>query len=214
MADPVGSILSFDGLTMYGGLILASIVLIWYGKKHNMPTPHLIDSAAPPLMIGYGVGRIGCHLAGDGDWGIDNLNPKPGWLSWAPDWLWKFDYPHNVVNYGEPMAGCLDEKYCNHLVPPVYPTPLYETMMCIFLFLILWNIRKKITTPGLLFSIYLIFNGIERFFIEKIRVNTLYNVNGFRFTQAELISTVLFLLGVIGVFYFKRLEKKKMMERG
>jgi prolipoprotein diacylglyceryltransferase len=210
MADPVGALLSFDGLTMYGGLILASIVLIWYGKKNGLPAPHLIDSAAGPLMVGYGVGRIGCHMAGDGDWGINNLSPKPGWLNWAPDWLWSYDYPHNVVNYGEPLPGCMDEKYCTHLVPSVFPTPLYEVIMCIFLFIILWNIRKKITTPGMLFSIYLIMNGVERFFIEKIRVNTLYNVNGFKFTQAELISTILFFLGVAGVFYFKNAERKKL----
>ncbi len=210
VADPVGALLSFDGLTMYGGLILASITLIIYGRKNNIPTPHLIDSAAPSLMIGYAIGRIGCHLSGDGDWGIDNLAPKPSWLNWAPDWLWSYDYPHNVVNYGEPIANCDAERYCNHLVPPVFPTPFYETLMCLFLFLILWNLRKRITTPGVLFSLYLIFNGIERFFIEKIRVNTLYHINGFGFTQAELISTILFILGVIGIFYFRNLEKKKL----
>lgn len=211
VADPIGALLSFDGLTMYGGLILASISLIWYGKKNGIPTLHLIDSSAPSIMIGYAVGRIGCHMSGDGDWGIPSLNPKP--FSWLPDWMWSYDYPHNVVNDGVPMLDCVTDKYCNHLVPSVYPTPFYETIMCFILFLILWNIRKKIKTPGVLFSIYLIFNGIERFFIEKIRVNTLYNVNGFEFTQAELISTILFILGVVGIFYFKKLEKKKLGER-
>ncbi len=210
IADPMAALLSFDGLTMYGGLILASIALIWYGKKNGIPTPHLIDSSAPSIMIGYAVGRIGCHMSGDGDWGIDNINPKPNWLSWAPDWIWSFDYPHNVVSYGEPILNCPGNKYCNHLVPPVFPTPFYETLMCLFLFLILWNIRKRIKTPGVLFSIYLIFNGVERFFIEKIRVNTLYHINGFGFTQAELISTILFFLGLIGIWYFRKLEKKSV----
>lgn len=159
-------------------------------------------------MIGYAVGRIGCHMSGDGDWGIDNLRPKPNWLNWAPDWMWSFDYPHNVVRYGEPILNCTGDKYCNHLVPSVFPTPFYETIMCFILFFILWSIRKKIKTPGVLFSIYLVFNGVERFFIEKIRVNTLYNLNGFKFTQAELISTILFFLGLFGIWYFKRLEKK------
>lgn len=208
VADPVGALLSFDGLTMYGGLILASICLILYGKKYKIPTAHLIDSSAPSIMIGYAVGRIGCHMSGDGDWGIPSLNPKP--FSWLPDWMWRFDYPHNVVNDGVPIIDCVTDKYCNHLVPSVYPTPFYETIMCFILFLILWNIRKKIKTPGVLFSIYLIFNGVERFFIEKIRVNTLYDVGGFKFTQAELISTILFILGVVGIFYFKKLEKKKL----
>ena len=94
------------------------------------------------------------------------------------------------------------------LANPVWPTPFYESIMCIVLFFVLWSMRKKIKTPGVLFSIYLIFNGIERFFIEKIRVNTEYPILG-GITQAEIISTILFLLGIAGVFYFKKLEQKK-----
>ncbi len=210
IADPVDALISFSGLTMYGGLILASIALIYYGKKNKITITHLIDSSAPTLMIGYAVGRIGCHVAGDGDWGINNISPKPTWLNWLPDWMWSYDYPHNVNSVGEPIANCLDLKYCNHLVPNVYPTAFYETIMCLILFFVLWYLRKKITTPGMLFSIYLIFNGVERFFIEKIRVNTLYHINNFAFTQAELISTILFLLGCIGIWYFKKLEKKSI----
>jgi phosphatidylglycerol:prolipoprotein diacylglycerol transferase len=215
IADPMGALLSFSGLTMYGGLIVASIALIYYGKKNKIGVPHLIDSSAPPLMIGYAIGRIGCQVAGDGDWGIDNLSPKPNWLNWLPKWMWSYDYPHNVNSVGVPIANCMDNRYCNHLVPPVFPTPFYETVMCVILFFVLWSVRKRITTPGKLFSIYLIFNGIERFFIEKIRVNTLYHINNFGFTQAELISTLLFILGVTGLWYFKRLEnanKKKIKE--
>ena len=62
----------------------------------------------------------------------------------------------------------------------------------------------------MLFSVYLVFNGVERFFIEKIRVNTLYHIGDFAFTQAELISTILFFLGVIGIIYFKKKEKEKL----
>ncbi|MBA3707018.1 MAG: prolipoprotein diacylglyceryl transferase, partial [Bacteroidetes bacterium] len=208
--DPQSALLSFSGLTMYGGLILASIACIYYGHKNKIPVPHLIDSAAPSLMIGYAIGRIGCHVAGDGDWGIDNISPKPGWLNWLPDWMWSFDYPHNVNSIGEPIVGCIGNKYCNHLVPSVFPTSFYETVMCVILFFVIWKIRKRITTPGVLFCIYLIFNGLERFFIEKIRVNTLYHIGNFSFTQAELISTLLFLTGVVGISYFKR---KKQFSR-
>jgi len=209
VADPVGALLSFSGLTMYGGLICASIACIWYGKKNGIKVTHLVDSAAPSLMLGYGVGRIGCHVSGDGDWGIPSVNPKP--FSWMPDWMWSYDYAHNVLSEGAPIPGCTAEKYCAHLVPSVYPTAFYEVVMCIALFFVLWSIRKKITTPGVLFSVYLILNGIERFFIEKIRVNTLYHVNGFAFTQAELISTLLFFTGVAGVFYFrKRRDQEKV----
>jgi prolipoprotein diacylglyceryltransferase len=96
-------------------------------------------------------------------------------------------------------------------VPAVFPTPFYETLMCAFLFIVIWNLRKRIKTPGILFSIYLIFNGLERFFIEKIRVNTLYHVKGFAFTQAELISTLLFFIGIAGIVYFKKQEQKKVL---
>ncbi len=207
MADPVGSLLSFSGLTMYGGLICATIACVYYGKKKGITVTHLIDSAAPSLMLSYSVGRIGCQVAGDGDWGINNIAPKPGWLSWAPDWVWSYDYAHNVNSIGEPIANCFGERYCNHLVPPVFPTPFYETLMCLFLFLVLWNMRKRITTPGVLFSVYLILNGIERFTIEHIRVNTLYHIGDFGFTQAQLISTLLFFTGIIGVFYFRKKAK-------
>ncbi|MES2396533.1 MAG: prolipoprotein diacylglyceryl transferase family protein [Bacteroidota bacterium] len=208
IADPIDALLSFSGLTMYGGLILASAALIYYGYKNKIAVTHLIDSSVPSLMLGYAIGRVGCHVSGDGDWGIDNVAPKPSWLNWAPDWVWAYDYPHNVNGVGEPMANCFDAKYCNHLVPPVFPTPFYETIMCVGLFFVLWYLRKRITTPGMLFSVYLIFNGVERFFIEKIRVNTLYHIGDFSFTQAELISTILFILGATGIWFFKKTERK------
>ncbi len=66
IADPIAALVSFSGLTMYGGLILASVACIWYGKKNGIKTTHLIDAAAPSLMLAYGIGRIGCHVAGDG----------------------------------------------------------------------------------------------------------------------------------------------------
>ncbi|MES2590391.1 MAG: prolipoprotein diacylglyceryl transferase family protein [Bacteroidota bacterium] len=212
-ADPVDALLSFSGLTMYGGLILAAAVLIYYGPKNNIPVPHLIDSSAPSLMIGYAIGRIGCHVSGDGDWGIDNVAPKPGWLNWAPDWLWSYDYPNNVNSVGVPLPDCFSDRYCNHLIPSVFPTPLYETIMCLVLFFVIWYLRKRISTPGVLFSIYLIFNGVERFFIEKIRVNTLYHIGDFGFTQAELISTILFILGLSGIWYFRKADKKNRVQK-
>lgn len=212
IADPIDALLSFSGLTMYGGLILATAALIYYGLKNKIKITHLIDSAVPSLMIGYAIGRIGCHVSGDGDWGIENTSPKPNWLNWAPDWLWAYDYPHNVNGVGEPIADCVG-KYCYHLVPPVFPTPLYETIMCTGLFFILWYLRKRITIPGMLFSVYLIFNAVERFFIEKIRVNTLYHVNNFAFTQAELISTLLFITGVAGIWYFKKADNNKELNK-
>jgi prolipoprotein diacylglyceryltransferase len=99
------------------------------------------------------------------------------------------------------VDGTCFEGYCTHLVPGVYPTPLYESIACLLLFAVLWRLRTRLTTPGVLFCIYLIMNGIERFFIEKIRVNEPFLGT---FTQAEVISTLLFLTGVGGILWLRR----------
>ena len=206
LKDPVGSLISFSGLTMYGGLILASFSVIYYANKNGIKIPHLIDACAPSLMLAYGVGRLGCQIAGDGDWGIDNLAAKPSWFV-LPDWAWAYSYPHNVNNVGIPIADC-QGKFCSMLENPVFPTPLYESMACIALFFVLWSLRKRITTPGILFSLYLILNGVERFFIELVRVNNTYNIFGKHITQAEIIAVVLMILGSCGIFYFRKLQQK------
>ncbi|MGZ4059713.1 MAG: prolipoprotein diacylglyceryl transferase [Bacteroidia bacterium] len=193
---PLATLLSFSGLTFYGGLIFGSISVIYYARKKGITTVHLLDASAPALMLAYSVGRIGCQLSGDGDWGINNMAPKPGWLSIFPDWLWSFSYPHNVIEEGVPIFGCT-ERYCNVLPVPVFPTPLYETIICFIFFMILWSIRKKINIAGMLFSIYMMMNGIERFFIEKIRIDSEYIIFNMHIKQASLISVLIFLGGLI-----------------
>jgi len=194
LADPVVQLISFGGLTFYGGLIAGAISVIWYATKHHINIKHLIDSAAPGLILAYGVGRIGCQMAGDECWGIENLAPKPEWMSFLPDWMWSYTFPHNVVHAGIPIEGCIG-KFCTELANPVWPTAFYETIMSLIIFTILWSIRKHIKVSGALFFIYLIFNGIERFFIEKIRINNEILIG---ITQAEIISVCLVLLGMSG----------------
>jgi prolipoprotein diacylglyceryl transferase len=202
--DPIGALLSFSGLTFYGGLICAGAAIMLYARRIKLPIVHLVDAFAPILMLGYAIGRIGCQVSGDGDWGIANLNPKP--FSWLPDWLWAYQYPHNVVGEGVPIPGCTG-PYCNQLVPAVYPTALYEVILCSLIFALLWSIRKKIKVPGQLFGIYLMFNGVERFLIESIRVNTKYESLPFQPTQAQIISVSLFLVGLVITFNAKKLAK-------
>ena len=205
LADPIGQLISFSGLTFYGGLIAGAVSVIWYANKYKINTKHLIDSAAPGLMLAYGVGRIGCQMSGDGDWGIDNLAPKPEWMSFLPDWMWSYTFPHNVINAGVPIEGCTG-KFCMELANPVWPTAFYEVIMSLAIFGILWAMRKHIKVPGALFFIYLAFNGVERFFIEKIRINTEYNILG-GITQAEIISFSLILTAIIGVTYLYSSKK-------
>jgi phosphatidylglycerol:prolipoprotein diacylglycerol transferase len=128
---------------------------------------------------------------------------KPGWLNFLPDWMFAYDFPHNVNDTGVRLANCVDAKYCDHLPVPVFPTSFYETLMCIVLFALLWAVRKKLTVPGTLFALYLMVNGLERFMIEKIRVNEQISFLGFRPTQAEVISTLLFLSG-LGLWIYLR----------
>jgi phosphatidylglycerol:prolipoprotein diacylglycerol transferase len=194
VAHPFDSLVSFSGLTYYGGLICAGVAILLYARKQKIRIVHLLDAMATTMMLAYGLGRVGCQVAGDGDWGIVNLTPKP--FSWLPDWMWAYQYPHNVVNEGVPIKDCVGQ-YCNQLAQPVYPTPFYEIVICLVLFFVLWSIRKRIRVPGQLFGLYLIFNGVERFFIEKIRVNTKYEFLPFHPTQAEIISLLLVLGGVI-----------------
>ena len=198
---PSDYIFSPSGLTFYGGLICAALAIWWYAKNHKIGFWHLNDAAAPALMLAYAVGRIGCQVSGDGDWGIANTNPKP--FSWLPDWMWGYTYPHNVNEIGDRIPGCIG-KFCNELPQPHYPTPFYETIVCLILFGILWSVRKKLKIPGTLFALYLMLNGIERFMIEKIRVNTKIHIFGFEPTQAEIISTLLFLTGAVLWFVLRR----------
>lgn len=202
--NPIGNLLSPSGLTFYGGLIVATIALAVYFKKHHMSFINMCDANAPGLMFAYGWGRVGCQVAGDGDWGIVNANPKP--FSWLPNWLWSYDYPHNVNKEGIPILNCTWGDYCYHLPQGVYPTSLYEITIGLLLFAFLWLIRKKISTPGRLFAIYLFVNGLERFFIEKIRVNTRYDIFGYHPTQAEIISFLLMITGIILYWYAPKLK--------
>jgi phosphatidylglycerol:prolipoprotein diacylglycerol transferase len=235
--NPIANLLSPSGLTFYGGLICATIAILWYARSKNIGLLHLCDAAAPGLMLSYATGRIGCQVSGDGDWGIFNsaykldtdgsiVEAAKGQFqntlvtgseftqylvreygsveniphasfkgpSFLPEWLFAYNYPHNVNEVGVPIAGC-EGNYCSQLNPLVFPTPLYEIIACTILFFVLWYFRKKLHIAGQLFGLYLILNGVERFLIEKIRVNTTYSMFGFHPTQAELISTLLVIAG-------------------
>ena len=198
--DPLGQIFSFSGLTFYGGLILGTLSVGYYAKKNNIKLEHLVDVFAPVLILAYGIGRMGCHFSGDGDWGIVNTASKPDWMSFLPDWMWSYNYPNNVINAGELIPGC-EGNFCHQLAENVYPTPFYEIIMAGLIFVFLWSIRKRIKIAGVLFCIYLILNGIERFLIEKIRVN--HDMIGEQ-TQAEIISFSLILIGIVGIYFLNK----------
>lgn len=199
-ADPLGQIFSGSGLNIFGGLIVGFLSVYSYIRWKKISGLHLLDAAAPALIVGYAVGRIGCQLSGDGDWGIPNPHPVPDWW-FLPDWIWAFDFPHNVIHEGVPIAGCT-WKFCEHLPEMVYPTAFYETLLGLVILGILWFLRKRIHYAGVLFFVYVFLIAVERFFIEKIRVNQKYDVLGWQATQAEVIAVILFFIGIAGILYF------------
>ena len=140
-ADPIGSL--FSGLSVYGGLICAGIGFAIYARTKKFNLAHFFDSVAPGFMLANGIGRLGCQVAGDGDWGIANLHPKPEGI---PQFLWSSIYENNIID-ADPnniLPNCAEE-HCHFLSQAVYPTPVYEFLMCVAVFFILWSIRKRLT---------------------------------------------------------------------
>lgn len=181
LEHPAAMLFSRAGFTIFGGLIVGSLVAAWYARRKQVPIPTMLDAAAPGLMLAYAIGRIGCQVSGDGDWGIAVTSPAPAWI---PDWLWAQTYDGNI-------AGAIIEP------PGVYPTPIYETLMSTLAFVILWQLRKRVHAPGWLFGVYLLLAGIERFLVELIRVNSKYVIFGFEVTQAQLISSACVIAGLL-----------------
>jgi len=205
--DPVGTLLSGDGLAIYGGLIGGALFVFFYLRKRGINAVPVMDAVAPALIVGYGVGRMGCQLSGDGDWGT-TAGPQPGWW-FLPDWVWAFDFPHNVLRRGVVMADC-ELEYCTRLAEAVHPTSVYETAMAFMIGGILWALRKRLTAlPGALFSVYLMFNGVERFFIEFARINTRKDFLGFALSQAQIIAICFVLAGLIGMWLSVRAAREK-----
>ncbi|MCX2574128.1 prolipoprotein diacylglyceryl transferase [Pedobacter sandarakinus] len=192
---PWEQLTSVSGLTFYGGLVFGAAIYLFIGKRYGMKLIHLADIGSPGMLVAYGIGRIGCQLSGDGDWGLVNSVSKPTALSWLPDWMWAYDFPHNAANKGNMIKDCLGE-HCMVLPYPVYPTSFYEVVIITLLFLVLFLYRKKMK-PGIMFSLYLILGGLERFLIEFIRINPKMHVFGIALSEAQIVSAIMIMLGLV-----------------
>jgi phosphatidylglycerol:prolipoprotein diacylglycerol transferase len=142
--DLLGSIFSGSGLVWYGGAIGGAIAVIAWMRWREALELRMLDACATALALGYAIGRIGCQVSGDGDYGIRSSLP------------WAMGYPHGTVP-----------------TPPgvrVQPTPIYETVAMSLLALALWRLRDRVR-PGVIFALYLLGSGLERLLVEFIRRN-------------------------------------------
>jgi phosphatidylglycerol:prolipoprotein diacylglycerol transferase len=201
-------LIRYHGLTYYGGLLFGAVTYLVILHRRGISLATAADIGSPGMLLAYAIGRLGCHLAGDGDWGIVNRLAKPGWLSWLPNEAWAAHYPHNVLRQGVFIPGCrLD--YCAVLPDAVFPTSLYEFVVCLLLFFVLWGLRRRLTAPGLLVSVYALFIGVQRFLVEYIRITPRHVFWGWALSQAQLISLGFMLIGITGIGYILTTSAKK-----
>ncbi len=214
--SPLEMIFSAGGLTWYGGFILAFIVLFAYVKRKKLPILKVMDAVSPAVALGYGIGRIGCHLSGDGDYGIPTSLPwgtiyangtlKPTYalreyFERFPELAEKYNY-HTLSSkiVGEDKFGFITEF---DKTIRLHPTPIYEFLIMFLIFALLYSFRNRIKYSGELFGFYLIFSSIERFTIEFLRLNPPFILG---FTEAQVISILLLLAGI---FLIKKVRGKE-----
>lgn len=162
--DPIAFLLSSSGWVWYGGLVGGAVGVLWWARSAGIPPLVVGDIAAPALAIGLAIGRIGCQLAGDGDYGV------------ATDLPWGMSYPDGVVPTTE----------------RVHPTPVYELVMLLVIFVALWRQRQRVP-PGHLLGQYLVYSGAVRFAIEFVRRNPDWLLG---LTTAQVFSIASMLIGL------------------
>jgi len=132
-----------SGFTWYGGLVGGIVTFLVMIRRRHLPAAVVIDAAAIPLALAYGVGRIGCWLSGDGTYG------KPTTLPWG------VALPQGMVATDV----------------PVHPTPLYETVAAVLIAAVLWALQRRTRPPLEIFGAYLVLSGVARFLVEYLRIN-------------------------------------------
>jgi len=169
-----GSIFSGSGLVWYGGAIGGAIGVTLWMRWRGVLELRMFDMCATALALGYGIGRIGCQVSGDGDYGIRSSLP------------WAMGYPHGTLP-----------------TPPgvrVQPTPIYETVSMCLLAYVLWHLRDRVR-PGVIFALYLLLSGLERFLVEFIRRNAEVFAG---LTAPQLESVALIVIGSAWLFAIVR----------
>ncbi|MBI2998185.1 MAG: prolipoprotein diacylglyceryl transferase [Deltaproteobacteria bacterium] len=179
--SPWEYIFSGAGFTWYGGLVGGALAVTWVVRREHIPWFRGADIFAPALAVAYGIGRLGCHVAGDGDWGTVTGLP------------WGVAYTNAIIGWVHPLTG----------VPypagvKVHPTSIYEFIQSMIVLAILWPLRKKGYPEGTMFSLYLVLAGLARFTVEFWRVNP---VIGLGLTEAQWFSLALIFLGGYLIYF-------------
>src|SRR5258706_2003099 len=169
LANPA-VLISQYGFTWSGAVLSTLVVMVLLARHFQIPVLKFMDLCAPPAALGYGIGRIGCLLSGDGDYGIPTSLP------------WGMSFPNGIVPTTE----------------RVHPTPIYEFLVAILIAWILWRLGarglKTHAPKGIIFAAYLVLTGIARFLVEFIRINprVFYGL-----TNAQVVSLLSIVAGVI-----------------
>jgi phosphatidylglycerol---prolipoprotein diacylglyceryl transferase len=163
--DLLGNIFSGSGLVWYGGVLGGALAVVLWARWRGMLNLALLDLTAAPLALGYAIGRIGCQVSGDGDYG----------KAW--DGPWAMAYPDGTVPTDQ----------------TVQPTPIYETVAMGLVAIVLWRLRDRFR-PGILFALYLVLSGLERFLVEFIRRNDTVAAG---LTTPQLESVAIALAGAV-----------------
>jgi len=187
-ANPWPQLISRFGFAWFGGFLGGFAALLTLSRREKIPTLTFLDACTPAACVGYSIGRIGCLLSGDGDYGIPTTVP------------WGMSFPNGVVPTTE---TCVQQGWpadCR-----VHPTPLYEFFVWMLIAYVLWRIgayvlREK-KSAGLVFCGYLVFTGIARFLVEMIRINPR---SFFGMSNAQAASAASVLLGVVLFFVVRK----------
>ena len=170
----LGNVFGGSGLIWFGGLAGGVVAVLTWAWRRDFLSLNLVDMAGPGLALGYAIGRIGCQVSGDGDYG----------KAW--DGPWAMGYPDGTV----PTAPGVT----------VHPTPIYETLTMGLVAFFLWRLRDRVR-PGILFALYLVIAGVERFLIEFIRRNDDVALG---LTAAQLWSVGQFVIGAVWLVVAQR----------
>jgi phosphatidylglycerol---prolipoprotein diacylglyceryl transferase len=212
--DPMGMIFSPAGLVWYGGFAGGFLGMFYYIRKKRLPVLQYLDMIGLGGMIGYAVGRLGCHFAGDGDYGLPTNLPwgtiyangtvKPTHA--AADYFSRNPEAAREWNYNELAAQVVDRDRFGaitefDLTVAMHPTPVYEFIMGTIVFFLLWKFRTRLQPAGMVFGVYLMVMSIQRFAIEFWRLNPVAVLG---LSQAQLFSVGIFIAGLVMIYVLKK----------